>query len=155
MAKDRLYDAAPENALARRSTQAAASDVLFSVLRLLAPFTPHVVEAVHQAHFRAATGLASVTRAPWPEAERPADDDPGLAAFALATDVLSRVRRWRSENKVSPGKPIERVRLTLPAPRLAAFAEVEPDVRAAGRVASLDVRAGPADLAEPALEITA
>jgi valyl-tRNA synthetase len=155
MAKDRLYDAAPENALARRSTQAAASDVLFTVLRLLAPFTPHVVEAVHQAHFRAATGLPSVTRAPWPEARRPADDDPDLAAFALATDVLSRVRRWRSEHKVSPGKPLARVRLALPPAIAASFAEVEADVRAAGRVGVLEAAAGAADLAEPAVEIDA
>jgi hypothetical protein len=48
MAKDRLYDASPETALSRRSAQATAYEALWTVLRLLAPFTPHVVEAVHQ-----------------------------------------------------------------------------------------------------------
>jgi valyl-tRNA synthetase len=153
MAKDRLYDASPEGALARRSTQACAHDVLWTVLRLLAPFVPHVVEAIHQAHFRRSEGVASVTRAPWPLAERPAADDDGLARFSLAVSVLSGVRRWRSENKVSPGKPIPRVRASFPRAALALFPSVEAEVRAAGRVGTLDAVAGPEDLAEPRVEV--
>lgn len=143
MAKDRFYDRTPEGAGSRRAAQATAYAVFYGVLRLLAPFVPHTVEALHQAHFRGTEGVASVTRAPWPAEERPAADDPGLAAFDAAAVALSAVRRWRSEHKVSPAKAIPRARLTLPPAAFAVFAEVEADVRSAGKVAVLEAVRGP------------
>ena len=153
MAKDRLYDAAPERLAERRSAQAAAYDVLWTVIRLLAPFVPHVAEAVHQAHFRGAEGMASVTRAPWPSATRPAAEDPALLAWDAAVRSLAALRRWRSEHKVSPAKPIPRARLTLPAALHARWEEVARDVSAAARVTALEAVPGPEGLEEPSVEV--
>jgi valyl-tRNA synthetase len=153
MAKDRLYDASPAAAETRRATQATAHDVLYGILRLLAPFTPHVVEALHQAHFRATDGPASITRAPWPTASKPSDDDPGLLAWNAAVVALAAIRRWRSESKVSPAKAIPRARLMLPSAAFDRFSEVEADVRAAGRVSVLEAARGPESLVAATLEI--
>ena len=153
MAKDRFYDASPEGAPARRAAQATAYDVFFGILRLLAPFVPHVVEAIHQAHFRDRERVASITRAAWPLEHRPDADDPGLAAFDAAVVALAAVRRWRSEHKVSPAKAIPRVRLTLPPAAFARFAEVEADVRSAGRVGAIETAEGPAGSDAATIEI--
>ncbi len=155
MSKDRLYDLAPERAPERRAAQATAHDVLSTVLRLLAPFVPHVTEAVHQARFRATEGEASVTRAAWPTDASPATDDPALVAWGTAVRALSAVRRWRSENKVSPGKPLGRVRFHLPVADATVFASVEADVRSAGRVLAVEtapVADGATDVAVTILE---
>ncbi len=138
MSKDRLYDTSPERAAVRTSAQATAHEALSTVLRLFAPFVPHVVESVYQAGFRSADGHASITRCEWPSLARPDAADPALVAWDVAVRALSGVRRWRSENKVSPGKPLGRVRLALPTADVATFASVEADVRSAGRVLALD-----------------
>lgn len=157
MAKGRLYDAAPEHAAERRAAQATAYDALWGVLRLLAPFVPHVVEAVHQAHFRATEGVASVTRAAWPGGEVPITvdpNDPGIAAWSAALPALMRIRQWRSENKVSPGKPIPAVRFTTREGGVAPLREVTPDVIAGARVGRIEVVPGdvPAD-EDPRFEV--
>ena len=153
MAKDRLYDTSPESAAVRRSTQACAFDLLYGTLRLLSPFVPHVAEIVHQAHFRAATGEKVLSRAPWPKETRPATDDAGLAAFALATQALGSVRRWRSEQKVSPAKPLVRARVSIPAAAQGSWPAVEADVKAAGRVQAFEAVAAPADALEASVEV--
>ncbi len=153
MVKDRLYDTSPEAAPVRRAAQATAYEVLYGVLRLLSPFVPHVVEAIHQAWFREKERVPALARAPWPTPPRPAPEDAAFPAWDVGVAVLSGVRRWRSEHKVSPGKPLPRVRATLPPGALGRFAEVEADVRSAARIATLEAVAGPEDLAEARVEI--
>jgi valyl-tRNA synthetase len=152
MAKDRFYDASPEGAPARRAAQAAAYDVFFGILRLLAPFVPHVVEAIHQAHFRDRERVASITRAAWPSSTGPTRTTPARGA-STPRSCLAAVRRWRSEHKVSPAKAIPRIRLTLPPSAFARFAEVEADVRSAGRVGAIETAEGPAGSDAATIEI--
>jgi valyl-tRNA synthetase len=96
-----------------------------------------------------------VARAPWPERASahvpPGEDRRGEGALAVA--VLTLVRRWRSERKVSPGKAIPRARLTLAPDAADTFRSVEPDVRSAGRVEALEVLAASEPQAEPAFEV--
>ncbi len=154
MVKDRLYDAAPERATDRRAAQALAYDVLHGVVRLLAPFVPHVAEAVYQAGFAAREGVVSVGRAPWPDpGTLPEPDEAVTGAGETAVAVLKAVRRWRSERKVSPAARIGAVRVTLAPDAAKRFPEVEADVGAAGRVGRFEVVPGAADLVEPLLEV--
>ena len=113
----------PRGPRCARPRRRPRTTLLSTVLRLFAPFVPHVVEAIHQAGFRTGpNGPASITRAAWPSDARPAPDDAALVACDTAVRALSAIRRWRSENKVSPGKPLGRVRLALPAADAAVFA---------------------------------
>jgi valyl-tRNA synthetase len=155
MAKSRLYDRAPGAASERAAAQGVAYDALQAAVRMLGPFVPHVAEAVHQALFRAAEGVVSVARAPWPAAGRaPAPEaTPQDGEGELAVAVLTLVRRWRSERKVSPGKAIPRARLTLSAQAAETFRSVEPDVRSAGRVEAIEVVPAPEPSVEPAFEV--
>ena len=153
MSKDRLYDLSAAAAAERRAAQATAHDVLRTVLRLFSPFVPHVVEAVHQARFRATEGDASITRSTWPTDARPAADHPALLAWDTAVRALSAVRRWRSENKISPGKPLGRVRFDLPAADAKVFAAVQADVRSAGRVLAVETTVGSEAASEVAVVV--
>jgi hypothetical protein len=67
--------------------------------------------------------------------------------------ALAAVRRWRSENKVSPAKAIPRARLTLPPAAFAQWEHVATDVRSAGRVAVLDAVAGAPGLSAATIEV--
>jgi valyl-tRNA synthetase len=139
MVKNRLHSASPDAAASRDAARAAVYDALYGSIRLWAPYVPHVCEAIHQALFRASEGVASVARAPWPAAEEWAEDPEAEAAGAAAVALLTAVRRWRSEQKVSPGRALRRVALEAGPRVLAQAARVADAVRAAGRIEDLVV----------------
>jgi valyl-tRNA synthetase len=159
MVKDRLHDRRPEAAESRRAAQATLYDVLRDVVRLFAPFVPHVCEALWQDLFAAREGVVSVGRAPWPLLRPVASDDEPSRDGDAAVALLTSVRRWRSENKVSPGRRLRRARLRAGAEVLRRLGAVADEVRAAARVDDLVVVPDPAlavaDVALDAVEADA
>ncbi len=139
MIKNRLYDETPEGAEAREAARAGLYDALQGVVRLLAPFTPHVCEAVHQTLFRGQEGVRSIGVAPWPAATPPEDAEAATAAWDAGVAVLTVTRRWRSESKISPGKPLSLVRVQAASDVAALAPEFHDDVRAAGRIETLEI----------------
>ncbi len=139
MIKNRLYDDSPDGADAREAARAGLYDVLNGVVRLLAPFVPHVTEVVFQDLFAAADDADAIGLAAWPAAEPPPGSEEAQHDWDAAIAVLTTVRRWRSEEKLSPGKPLSRVAVRI-APDIAdRLPRVQDDVRAAGRMELLDV----------------
>jgi valyl-tRNA synthetase len=139
MVKNRLYDESDAGRTSREAARATLYEVLRGVTRLLAPFVPHVCEALWQDLFREREGVVSVGRAPWPvptapDAEAEADGEAALA-------VLTALRRWRSEHGVSPGKALASARVRAATGLAERFARVREPVLAAGRVARLDLEA--------------
>jgi len=137
LVKARAYDSRGDDAA--RSAQAALQLALSTLLRLFAPFLPFVTEEVWSWW---QTG--SVHRAPWPDAssvrDAAADGDP--AAFAVAAEVLSAVRRAKTEAKRSLKWPVDAVTVTDSHARAAAFESVQEDVREAANAASVVVAVG-------------
>jgi valyl-tRNA synthetase len=152
--KGRLHDQRPEAAQARRAAQAGLHEALSIALRLFAPFVPHVAEVLWQALFAARQGVPSVARAPWPAPPAAWADAASESHGAAAVAVLTAVRRWRSENKVSPGTPLARAHLKAGAGAAAQWRPLAGDVRAALRVADLLVEADAA-LAADAVTVAA
>lgn len=113
-------------------------------LRLLAPFLPYVTEEVWSWWQE-----GSVHRAPWPVADDlraaagGADGDAALA-LAVAGEVLSLLRKAKSDAKVSMRTEIATATVTDTPERLAALERVRADVIDAGRVQSLETVEGSA-----------
>ena len=141
MIKNRLYDESEAGAASREAARAGLWDALHGVTRLLAPFVPHTCEAVYQTLFRPQTGCASVGRAPWPSPGAPEGAQAAVAAWDAGITVLTTVRRWRSEQKLSPGKPLARVALRAAEDVAARSEAVRDDIRAAGRIETLVIEA--------------
>ncbi len=106
LVKARAYgEMGPERAL---SARAALSVSLAALLRLFAPFLPFVTEEVWSWWQE-----GSVHRAAWPAA--PLTGTPGDAAvYAAAVELLGAIRRVKSEAKVSPRAPVQRVTFSAP-----------------------------------------
>ena len=101
LSKTRAYDGDGSALTALR----AALDV---VLRLFAPIVPYVTEEVYNSE-RAEP--ESIHRAPWPEPdELPDGKDDGC--FGAAVEVLTQIRRVKSEAKVSLRFPVDRLVVT-------------------------------------------
>jgi len=144
LVKGRRYgEQGPEGAASANSALAAALSVL---LRLFAPFLPFVTEEVWS-WWRP----GSVHRAPWPtraeiESLMPARADAEKLAdqhtYEWAIDVLSEIRRQRSEVKQPLRVPITRVTVTAEPELIALTPQVEGDLKAAVRVQQFEWHAG-------------
>ncbi|MFI6322137.1 valine--tRNA ligase [Nonomuraea sp. NPDC050556] len=120
LVKARAYDSSP----AAASAHAALREALDVQLRLFAPFLPFVTEEVWS-WWRE----GSVHRAPWPSLPA-GDGDP--AVLAVATDVLGRIRKAKSEAKLSMRAEVSRLTVSGPEHELVRLAQ--DDLCGAGNV---------------------
>ncbi|WP_426573762.1 valine--tRNA ligase [Aquihabitans sp. McL0605] len=139
------------------SARAALRTALNTLLRLFAPFLPYVTEEVWswcRTDDGALPGFEapSVHLAAWPEANALralAGDQPGAdgvpSVLAVAADVLGRIRKAKSDGKVSMRADVESITVTDTPDRLAALALALGDVQAAGSVAAVTTRELAAD----------
>ena len=137
LVKSRAYGDRDGAAVA--SAHAALAQALSILLRLLAPFVPFVAEEAWSW-----THESSIHRQPWPGRNadaagvelRDADaDETRIAdAFELATEVLRRIRRAKSEHHVGMRAPVTALTFFGTDGQLALFRAVAPDVCAAGSV---------------------
>ncbi|HEV7930810.1 MAG TPA: valine--tRNA ligase [Actinomadura sp.] len=114
------------------SARAALRLALSVILRLFAPFLPFVTEEAWSWWRDGSIHIAA-----WPTpGELPAGGDP--AVLTAGAGVLRQIRKAKSEAKVSMRAEVSRAEVTGRA--VAQVALVEADLRAAGRIADLDLR---------------
>ena len=84
----------------REQTQRVLGTVLSGILRLLHPAIPFVTEELW--HRLGGDGLLAT--ATWPVADPSRNDAEADASMASVIEIVSAIRRFRSENKVAPSK---------------------------------------------------
>jgi valyl-tRNA synthetase len=131
LSKSRAYDRDPSAI----GTLRTALDVL---LRLFAPYLPFVTEDIwNQLH----PSSDSVHRASWPRSSGlPEGSDDG--SFDVLVEVLSVLRRAKSEAKVSIKTPVTKLVVRAASERLELLRTVSDDLFAAGNVLEHDFAAG-------------
>ncbi len=137
LVKDRAYGAQGPQAAA--SARAALATALSVQLRLFAPFLPFVTEEVW-----AWWQEGSVHRAAWPtddEVARIAQDGEPILVGEVA-DVLSAIRKAKSEAKVSMRAEVACAEVVRPSETAARVSSARSDISAAGRIADLRIAAG-------------
>ncbi|MET7747148.1 valine--tRNA ligase [Micromonospora sp. NPDC005367] len=133
LVKERAYGSGPGGDSAR----AALATALSVQLRLFAPVLPFVTEEVWS-WWR----YGSVHRAPWPttyEVGRAIEGEADPELLRIAGDALSQVRRAKSERKLSMRAEVPLAEALGPAALLQKLTLVSDDLRAAGRIAKLDL----------------
>jgi valyl-tRNA synthetase len=161
LVKGRAYrDGDPGAASARVALRRALS----VLLRLFAPFLPYATEEVWswcQTDEGPLPGFTagSVHRAAWPSADElravlvdAVDAGGTVSPLVVAADVLSRIRKAKSDAKVSMRAEVATVTVTDTADRLAALADAAADLCDAGSVAEL-VTVAAAGGAEPTVDV--
>ena len=122
------------------SGQAALSLALETLLKLFAPFLPYVTEEVWSWWQE-----GSIHRSRWPASDplrSAAGDDADPLVLTVAADVLTEVRRAKSESKRSMRAEVNHATITDTAERLAAFEQAADDVKAAGVIGALTTTIG-------------
>ena len=110
MVKGRIYDSATYGEDGKRAAQSTLYHALLNVLKLLAPFMPHVTEELYQQGFRERVGEKSVHLLRWPEGGADVDEE-SVRTFDSAVDVVAAVRKYKSENNLSMGAELRRLNL--------------------------------------------
>ncbi len=132
----------------RRPRSRRSGSALSILLRLLAPFVPFVTEEVWSWWHD-----GTVHRAAWPDAEwlrqqaGPGDE----AVLSAAAEAIAAIRKAKSEARLPMKNPVPRLILTAGQQRVDALAAAGADVRSAGRVAEIELRA--TDGAEPVHDV--
>jgi valyl-tRNA synthetase len=108
-------------------TRRVLGHVLDQLLRLLHPVVPFVTEEL----WTALTGGETVVTAAWPTVDKAYVDDPAEAELAALQDVVTEVRRFRSDQGLRPG---QRVAATLDGLGAAGIAAHEPLIRSLVRL---------------------
>lgn len=86
----------------RDGTRLVLGHVFDALLRLLHPLVPFVTEEL----WRAVTGGESVVIAPWPVADASRVDPAAEAEIATLQEVVTEVRRFRSDQGLKPGQKV-------------------------------------------------
>jgi len=136
LVKGRAYGGSGEAAAA--SAAAALRIALSALQRALAPF---VCFAAEEAWSWWQEG--SVHRTAWPTADTIPTADADPLVFAVAADVLTAIRKAKSEQKVSLASPVEHVAVSDTPTRLEALALARGDLVDAGKIVG-DLATGPA-----------
>ncbi|MGA1821050.1 MAG: valine--tRNA ligase, partial [Thermoplasmatota archaeon] len=79
------------------------------IVKMLAPFLPHIAEEVYQSYYVGSEGDRSVHISGWPEPVL--DDEDGFRMGLHVSEIIRAVRRWKADNKISLGSEMGPLRL--------------------------------------------
>ncbi len=114
LVKKRVYDEAGNDPVGQASAVQTIALCLDAILRLFAPFLPHVTEELWSHIFpeKYAHHGSIHARGAWPKAADYLVDDASVDAGILAVELLEAVRKAKSERGVSIKWPIESMTIT-------------------------------------------
>ncbi len=128
--KDRLYNPSVRGVSARVSAQFALDLAILDVIKMIAPIMPHITEEIYQLRYAAMEGKESVHVSEWPNVRAEFASDLNLRIGDMAVDVITTVRKYKSEKKWSMKEPISVLAILVDAADLDSFGKVEADLMA-------------------------
>ncbi|MFN2305281.1 MAG: class I tRNA ligase family protein [Anaerolineales bacterium] len=115
MAKGRLYG---QDQKLRQAAQFTLTSVLLIILKLFAPFMPHVTEQIYLDLFSKVEGSPSIHRSPWPHNNPVYYHRQYLELGDVLIAIASAIRRYKSEKGLSLGTKLNQLEIKLADPDL-------------------------------------
>ena len=104
--KDRLYRPDVYGKANRTAAQHTLYEVLYRVLQLLAPVTPHLTEEIYQCMYADGKGYVSLQVSQWPKFNPALVDETAEKNGDLIIAVMSGIRQDKAENKKPLNTPV-------------------------------------------------
>ena len=105
--KDRLYKSEVYGSANRAAAQHTLYEVLYRILQLIAPVTPHLTEEIYQHMYLENKGFQSLQVSKWPEVDQKLVDETAEKGGDLITAIMSEARRDKAEKKLPLNAPIK------------------------------------------------
>jgi valyl-tRNA synthetase len=97
--KTRIYDAENKNPIGQASAVHTCALVLSTLLKLLAPFMPHITEEIYSLVFESPSSIHA--QGTWPRFQEIPYDKKSLIAGGFIEQLLAAVRKFKTEEKAS------------------------------------------------------
>ncbi|UCF45205.1 MAG: class I tRNA ligase family protein, partial [Candidatus Bathyarchaeota archaeon] len=138
--KDRLYRPELHSVAKKAAAQHTLYEVLYRVLQLLAPITPHLTEEIYQAMYADYKGCRSLQLSPWPEFDQALVDEEAEKRGDLIIAVITSVRREKAEKRMPLNAQVKRLTVYAGDRETAEIIrEGKGDITGTCKVASLEV----------------
>jgi valyl-tRNA synthetase len=105
--KDRLYKSEVYGSSNRAAAQYTLYEVLYRILQLIAPVTPHLTEEIYQHMYLENKGFQSIQVSTWPKVNQALIDETAEKDGDLITAIMSEARRDKAEKKLPLNAPIK------------------------------------------------
>jgi valyl-tRNA synthetase len=140
--KDRLYRPETHGETKKVAAQHTLYEVLYRVLQLLSPITPHLTEEIYQAMYADYKGCISLQLSPWPEFEQALVDEEAERRGDLIIAVIAEVRREKAEKHMPLNTQVKKLTVYAGDRETAeTIRKDEGDITGTCKVASLEVLA--------------
>lgn len=137
MVKTRLYD---ETGALRESARYTLYTVLLTIIKLFAPFLPHITEQIYLGLFSETEGNPSIHRSPWPSIDRNLLNEQAESFGQTLVELATAVRRFKSEANIALGARLPALHLAADDTALAdLLREAEVDIRSVSRASKVVV----------------
>ncbi len=107
--KDRLYNPDIRGQAKRLAAQYTLYGVLYRILQLLAPVTPHLTEEIYQHMFAENKGFESLQTSPWPQFNSALANEEAEKNGDLLIAVIGEVRHDKAEKKLPLNSPVKKL----------------------------------------------
>jgi len=105
--KDRLYRPDVHGKTSRLAAQHTLYEVLYRILQLISPVTPHLTEEIYQYMYKDNKGYLSVQVSEWPKYDSKKINEAAEKEGDLIIAVMSEIRRDKAEKKLPLNAPIK------------------------------------------------
>jgi valyl-tRNA synthetase len=136
MVKHRLYKPEIYGEESRKAAQYTLNLILETIIKLLAPVTPHITEELYSELFR----QESVHLQSYPEKDVELEDEDSEKAGELLVDIIDGVRKYKSDNNMSLGADLDKAVIESPDSDIVKGLEI--DIKGTGRISNLEIKEG-------------
>lgn len=109
--KDRLYKPEIYGEPKRKAAQYTLYTVLYRIIQLLAPITPHITEEIYQNMYAEQVGCRSIHLTLWPNVEDGKIDEAAEREGELIVALITEIRRAKAENRRPLNASIKKVKV--------------------------------------------
>lgn len=138
--KDRLYKPEVYGEEKRRAVQHTLYEVLYRIIQLLAPISPHITEEIYQALYAENVGKKSLQITPWPTVDASRIDEEVEKKGDLVIAVIGEIRREKAEQRKPLNATIKRLRIYAGSSKNASIlSESKEDIVGTCKIAHLEI----------------
>ncbi len=148
--KYRLYD---KEHPGRKAAQYALYKVLLDTLKLFAPILPHITEEVYHLYFGKHEKAASIHLAKWPVYEEKNVDDELEKGGDAAIEIIARIRKFKSENKMAMNEEISRLAIECAKEEEGKLSKFFEDIKGAMKIGSIEFGNGDMEIERHSIRI--
>jgi valyl-tRNA synthetase len=137
LVKDRIYNHAARGEQGKTAAQNTLFCAMSAVLKLLAPFMPHITEEIYQSYFALHEDAHSIHVSRFPQERAEWRDEAAARGGDALVQVLGGIRKYRSEHQLGMKTPLGELTIFCSDEQRKLLEEGLADLQAATNVASI------------------